>query len=388
MNKRVNVYFMYAIVFLQGFDFYGPVATLYRQARGLSMYEMFLIESVSWILMIIFEVPWGWFADRYGYKKTLVLSNLLFFLSKIVFYKAYSFNLFLMERVLLACSISGISGCDMALLYSSVNEGESEKVFGKYNAFSTSGFLIASLFTSIIVKQSMDRTAFWTIIPYFVAFLLTLLIKDTENRLREKPDLRKSLKAALGNKQIVVFVLSAALMREVVQAVSVFLSQPQYIRSGINIKYFGVLTAIIQIIRLSSAKAYRISSKLGQNKSIQILYSLITISCFFLVITTSPAFSVSFIVLISGSMSLVEPMGMNIQNKNSTTGDRATILSIYAMIGDIMAAFTNVFIGKAADNSVEMAFKTCVFICICGYVLFYFYKSKNDNVEKMTAEVN
>ena len=45
-----NVYLMYAIVFLQGFVFYGPVATLFRQARGLSMSEIFLIVPIHLIL--------------------------------------------------------------------------------------------------------------------------------------------------------------------------------------------------------------------------------------------------------------------------------------------------------------------------------------------------
>ncbi|WP_243259213.1 hypothetical protein [Clostridium sp. 'deep sea'] len=59
-TNELNIYLMYVIVFLQGFVFYGPVATLYRQARGLNLNQVFVIESVFWILMLIFEIPWGW----------------------------------------------------------------------------------------------------------------------------------------------------------------------------------------------------------------------------------------------------------------------------------------------------------------------------------------
>ena len=38
---------MYVIVFLQGLVFYGAVSTVYRQAKGLSMTDIFVIESVS-----------------------------------------------------------------------------------------------------------------------------------------------------------------------------------------------------------------------------------------------------------------------------------------------------------------------------------------------------
>ena len=90
LNKKRNVYLMYAIVFLQGLVFYGSVATVYRQGRGISLYDIFLIESVSWILMILLEVPWGCFADRFGYKNTIVISNIMYFISKIIFWQAHS----------------------------------------------------------------------------------------------------------------------------------------------------------------------------------------------------------------------------------------------------------------------------------------------------------
>ena len=54
-DKRLNIYLMYLIVFLQGFVFYGPVSTIYRLERGISMYQIFYIESIFWILMITLE---------------------------------------------------------------------------------------------------------------------------------------------------------------------------------------------------------------------------------------------------------------------------------------------------------------------------------------------
>src|SRR5699024_10626710 len=72
VQKR-NLYLMYAIALLQGMVFYGPVATLYRQAQGVSIFEITLIESISYALCIALEVPWGMLADRIGYKRTMLL---------------------------------------------------------------------------------------------------------------------------------------------------------------------------------------------------------------------------------------------------------------------------------------------------------------------------
>lgn len=374
ITNRLNIYLMYAIVFFQGFVFYGPVATLYRQGRGISMYQIFFIESIFWILMLAFEIPWGLFADRFGYKKTLLISNLIFFISKIVFYKAFSFQIFLFERILLAIAISGLSGCDVALLYASTEEEQSQKVFGRYNALATLGYLIASLMSTMIVKYSLDDAALFTIAPYGVAMVLTLFIRDVEIEIDKKTKIRDSFRNVLNNKQIIILVISIALIREVFQSVSVFLNQLQYMRSGIDIKYFGILTVLIQIVNLSSDKSHILSNKLGKNRSIEILILMMTICCFSLIFTASPIVSVILIIFVSGCMSLMNPIILDIQNKSIVTADRATILSIYAMVGNIVAAIINPFIGKSADSSVKTAFITCFFIAICGYVFFSIYK--------------
>lgn len=376
MNKKVNVYLMYSIVFLQGFVFYGPIATLYRQNRNLSLSDMFLIESISWILMIIFEIPWGWFADKLGYKKTLVIANFIFFLSKIVFYKANSFGMFFLERVLLAISLAGISGCDIGLIYSSVKQDESQKVFGRYNAFATSGYLIASIMFSTLVKHSMDNTAFWTIIPYAAAAVLTLFIKEVKVQQVEKPEFYQSLLQAFKNKGVIILVISFALINEVVQVVSVFLNQSQYLRSGINIKYFGILAVVMQIVRLSSIKSYKLSNKLGTNKSIRILYIIIIISIITLVFTTNAALTILSIMLICGSAAIVSPIVLDIENRSIITADRVTLLSIFAMFGDLTAAGANVIIGKTADISTSAAFIICLVMCICAYILLFVYEKR------------
>ncbi|MDQ0148484.1 hypothetical protein ACFO6R_01950 [Eubacterium multiforme] len=79
MDKRKNIYIMYIIIFMQGLVFYGPIATLYREANGVSINAIFLIESLTCILSILFEVPCGYLGDRFGYKNTLIISNFVFF---------------------------------------------------------------------------------------------------------------------------------------------------------------------------------------------------------------------------------------------------------------------------------------------------------------------
>lgn len=46
MNRKRNIYIMYAIALLQGMVFYGPAATLYRQEAGTNVFHITVIDSV------------------------------------------------------------------------------------------------------------------------------------------------------------------------------------------------------------------------------------------------------------------------------------------------------------------------------------------------------
>ena len=47
MRIKKNLVIMYALACLHGMVFYGPVAVLYRQAAGVSVFQTALIESIS-----------------------------------------------------------------------------------------------------------------------------------------------------------------------------------------------------------------------------------------------------------------------------------------------------------------------------------------------------
>lgn len=369
---------MYAIVFLQGFVFYGPVATLFRQARGLSMSEIFLIESISWVLMIILEIPWGWISDKFGYKKTHIAVNVLLFLSKIVFYGAYSFESFLVERLMLSVALSGLSGCDTALIYASIRKTDTQKAFGRYSAFGTLGFLIASILSSFIVTVSIDHTALLTIFPYGISALLTFFLDEVKSATTENFNIYSNFKHAFEDKSIILFIFSIALVMEVVQAVTVFLNQAQYLKCGIDPKYFGLIVAGIQCARLLSVKANVISKKIGNIKSIGMLIAVIIVSCTLLMVTTHAFMSVTCVVIIALSMSVIGPIELDIKNKMIKGSDRATLLSIYSMVGGLIASLSNIIVGKAADYSLQTGLLICVLMSLMSFVLLNIYSKKKN----------
>ena len=179
MNKR-NIYILYAIALLQGMVFYAPVATLYRQAAGIGIFQITLIESISLVLMILLEIPWGWAADRIGYRRTMLVCCGLYFVSKVVFWKADSFSMFLLERILLSVVCAGLSGVDSSMLYLSCGETDSHRVFSIYNNLQQMGLIAAAGTYALWIGENYRLAGFLTVISHGAAALLALGLREVQ----------------------------------------------------------------------------------------------------------------------------------------------------------------------------------------------------------------
>lgn len=158
--------------FFSGMVFYAPVATLYRQSRGISIWQMSIIEAVSLALMMALELPWGYISDRIGYRRTLVLSFSFLLVSKIVFFGADSFSLFLLERILLAIAFSALSGVDIAYLHRC---GATHKELAQYQGCMFLG-LLAVAFVFPFLAEVYAQSASLTIVSHLFALLCILLL--------------------------------------------------------------------------------------------------------------------------------------------------------------------------------------------------------------------
>lgn len=361
---------MYAIALLQGMVFYGPIATLYRQAKGVSVFQITLIESVSLALCLLLEFPWGVLADKIGYKKTLLICNILYFLSKIVFWQADSFPAFLLERIMLSVIIAGLSGVDTALLYLSCHKN-SQQVFGIYNSMQTAGLLAAAFLFSFTVKNNYGLAAFLTVVSYGIAALLTFVLEEAappqaERRTRGIPSL---IKRVLADKRLLLFLIGIALLNETHQTITVFLNQLQYVKCGLSSAAIGYIYILVTVFGLCGAFSYRITRKIGSAPTAVLLFSLAAISCFLLAFTQSALLSVLSILALRIAHSLFQPLQEELQNRRITTPDRAAALSVNAVIIDSVGAATNIAFGSIAQRSLPLSLFFGAALCILGAFL-------------------
>lgn len=376
MYIKKNIWLMYAIALLQGMVFYGPVATLYRQAAGVDIFGITLIESISLALCVLLELPWGLAADRIGYKKTMLICCWIYFLSKIVFWKATGFWGFLAERVMLSVVMAGISGVDVSIVFLSCGQGRFQKVFGIYENLCTVGLMAAAGAYSIWIGSNYRLAGFLTVISYALAALLSLFItevKSPDKPVESRPGAFSALvKGVVSDRRLLLLLLATALLNETHQTVTVFLNQLQYVRCGMGDRAIGLVYAGVTAAGLLGVFSARVTAKFGELKLGGALFAVSAAMCGLLAITAGAAASVAAILLLRICFSLYQPLHNELQNRMVKTADRATALSVNAVLMDGVAIGSNLIFGGAAKYSLPLAFSIGAVFCAAG---FGFYRA-------------
>ncbi|MDE7284448.1 MAG: MFS transporter [Lachnospiraceae bacterium] len=369
-----NLFFMYSISFFQGMVFYSSIATLYRQAAGISIFQITLIESISLVLSLAFEIPWGVLADRIGYRRTMIICNTLFFISKIIFWKSQSFADFLLERVLLAIVASGISGVDTSILYLSCSEDDSQRAFGIYGSLGTAGLLSSAAIYTVFIKENYRAAGFLTVISYGIAAILNFGLKEVKATGKdERTSFGHSLtilKETLYNKSLLLLIAGVALLYEVNQTITVFFNQLQYKKAGMSARLISGVYILMTLSGLVSVFSAPLTKKLKPRFFGAMLFAICSFACLMLAFTENPFISVLGVLLISICTSLMSPLGTELQNKAITATDRATALSMSTLIMDLLAVFTNLVFGKLAEFDLSAAMCLGGILCILGVCLY------------------
>ena len=115
-QRNIRVYYLF--MGSTGFMLFLPIWIIYLiNGRGLSLTEVGVFESFFWLTIIIAEVPTGAIADRFGRKVSLALGAVLFAVSTLIFAQAENFLILLGSYVVLGVAMTLYSGASEALLY-------------------------------------------------------------------------------------------------------------------------------------------------------------------------------------------------------------------------------------------------------------------------------
>ncbi|MFT4303525.1 MAG: MFS transporter [Candidatus Woesearchaeota archaeon] len=365
-NIISNIWKLYVIQALRYFLIIMPTIVLFFQENGLSMSQIFLLQAIFSISIVIFEIPSGYFSDVLGRKKTIVIGCTLGFIGLVIYSFSYGFFGFLAAELLLGLGASFISGTNSAMIYDTLSQSkkknEYSKIEGRLQSVGNFSEAIASFLGGFIALISL-RTNFYveTIIVFFTIPLALSLIEPRRklNLERESPikEIIKIVKYSIHqHKEIKWLILYSAFISGATLT-NVWLIQPYFNLVRLPLQYFGIAWGILNIsVGIFALQAYKFEIFFGRRKSLISLIILLFIGYISLGIF-SQLWGILFIVIFYFVRGISGPIVKDYVNKLIKSDMRATVLSVKNLFGRLVFSIISPFIGWIADvYTLQIAF--------------------------------
>lgn len=362
---RKNIRKNYLFSFLISMSLTESIWMLFLAYRGMSLFQIGLLESIYHIFSLTFEMPTGMIADRFGRKFSRVLGRVMTLLSTLLMLSAHSFPAFALAFLFTALGNNLESGAGDALIYDTLLEIDSEteymKIKGRQEAFYQTAKLLSLVVGGWVATHSYEIAYGITALTHFVSILQALRFTEPSIGKRDVQStslikhFKESLLAIWNNRHVFRFMLfmeSFALFYA-----TLFFYMQNYMKfQGNNEFFIGIVLASTSLLGLIfSALAHKIEPLLGQKRLIGAASFSILLCLFGIAFTP---FVIPFFLGMAILDGILFVVFSDYINQLIPSDYRATLLSFQSMLFSVMMIILFPIIGWIAETySFEMSFK-------------------------------
>lgn len=203
------------VCFLNGLVFFAPVALLVRTQAGVSENVFFLLQALLSGVIFLGEIPTGFITDKIGYRKSLILAQVLLFGARSLLLAAFvsrSLALFVVEAVVEGIAACFASGTGSAYLYALYGESGYLVKTAHAENFGTAGFIISTVAYAGIYKISgMEGLLITTVVMDIIAVVCSFFLRSESSKTVIADRKEVQILAVFKNKKAFLFVISLAI---------------------------------------------------------------------------------------------------------------------------------------------------------------------------------
>ena len=365
-----NVWKLYGIRGLRSFMLIMPVMVLFFEENGLSLRDIFVLQALFSLVLIILEVPTGYFADRFSRKASLVLGGVVSTLGWALYASTYSFWGFLGAEILLGIGMSFVSGADSAMLYDTLvsldQEGEYQQMEGRNLSVGLFSEGVSSIIGGFLAVASLRLPLYLDVLSTLCIVPLALSLVEPSRRKATSGEggsfrhMREAVMYALHGQREVKWLIGYSAVVSVSTLTMVWFIQPYLKTMQVSIRDFGFLWAgLLCVAAFSSWYAHQTERSFGRRAFLVCLVILPAIgygmiSAFWL------QWSMMFLCCFFVTRGMLGPVLSNCVNVLVSSDIRATVLSVKNLIGRVVFAIVGPIAGWIGDVvSLRVALAAC-----------------------------
>ena len=267
-----NIFKLSLFGFFQMFMVIIPVIVPYWQGLGLTLKEVFMLQGIFGVALIIFDAPAGYMADIVGRKKSLLVGTIISALGWQILWMGSTFTHFAIYELIVGLGLSLQSGCDVALLYNSLDKlelkGRKAGFLGRRLTYSTLGEGIASLLGGALAGVSLILPAYVNSVVVFIPVFIAMTIYEPTGQKLDRgshiENFRAIGKALFGHSRLLTYAIINFIFYGFSTYVAVWSLQPYWKDRGIMVVMFGYLWAANNFaVAIVSRYAHWIEEKVG-----------------------------------------------------------------------------------------------------------------------------
>lgn len=326
---------LYINDFFTSFYFAKAIIALFFLSKDLTLAQIGLTSTLIYAANLLFEYPSGIFADKYGRKLSMQISNIGIIVTMLLFAFASGFWMIALGSLIWGFSWAFASGSKEALVYDSLKKLKKEKlnkdVLGFMDSIGFAGMIVATFIGQLFYNLNPKYPFLASAIMYFIAILLFSTYKEPKKvKSAETFDIKEAFKEGISlifrNKTLLyVFLFASSLF--FFEHAWYELSQPLLLEAGLLNSLLSSYFAIASVIGLIGGILLpKIVSKLKTKKSIVLIILLQAVGLLFLS-TKNIWFVVPFSYFLLISHILWNYVDADIIHKHIPSRIRATAMS-------------------------------------------------------------
>ena len=345
-----------------GFDFYVPVSAFFLESRGLSLTDIFMLESVLVASILVAEIPAGVIGDRFD-RRRLVCAGFVFnAIAEILFAAGTNFSIYALSFVMSGLSIAMLTGVQDAYIYDSLGDDADAKAVGAWGHLSAlmltagvTGSVVGSALGSIDISLPALLSAAMAVVAAVCVAFLPQQNPKTHDKHPESSwiSLKIGVKLLFTSPLLLYVAVGSSASFALFNAVYT-LNQPLFAAQDVPIATWGVIAGAGQLLAAGyNYAAGRIEKRVGRKTALLLAMGYGAAGFCLMAVPHVLAVVSGFLLVVVG-IHARGPITSAVTNKLIPAHRRATVLNVASSVGSLVGIVVNPLVGLGAETSTRL----------------------------------
>ena len=345
-----------------GFDFYVPVSAFFLESRGLSLTDIFMLESILVASILVAEIPAGVIGDRFDRRRLVGAGFVFNAIAEILFATGTNFSIYALSFVMSGLSIAMLTGVQDAYIYDSLGDDADAKAVGAWGHLSAlmltagvTGSVVGSALGSVDISLPALLSAAMAVVAAVCVAFLPQQNPKTHDKHPETSwiSLKIGVKLLFTSPLLLYVAVGSSASFALFNAVYT-LNQPLFAAQDVPIATWGVIAGAGQLLAAGyNYAAGRIEKRVGRKTALLLAMGYGAAGFCLMAVPHVLAVVSGFLLVVVG-IHARGPITSAVTNKLIPTHRRATVLNVASSVGSLVGIVVNPLVGLGAEASTRL----------------------------------